>query len=72
MDFSAIIMMLAAKFPIVTLIAAVLGMLVVVGQAVVVMTPSKADDEKWEQIKAMPIIGQLISALVNFAPIQKK
>lgn len=72
MEFEAILAMLVGKFPILSMILGVLGALVVVGQAVVAMTPSKEDDAAWEKIKALPIIGGLISAIANFAPIQKK
>lgn len=72
MDFGAIIQMLAGKFPIVTVIVTVLGTLVVLGQVVVVMTPTKSDDEAWDKIKAMPFIGPLLTALSSFAPINKK
>jgi hypothetical protein len=72
MDFTAILEMLVAKFPIVGLVLSVLGALVVVGQVVVVATPSKEDDAAWEKIKSYPIIGPLVSALALFAPFQKK
>lgn len=68
----ALLQMLVVQFPLVGLILALLGALVVIGQAVVVMTPSTDDDVAWEKIKAMPLIGALIAALVSFAPIQKK
>lgn len=72
MDVSAILTMLAVKFPIVALVLGVLGILVVAGQAIVVLTPSKSDDAAWEKIKAMPILGMLIAAIAEFAPIHKK
>ena len=72
MEFEALIVMLAGKFPIVTLIASVLGMLVIVGQAVVMITPSKKDDEALAKFEAMPIVGPSLVALKKFAPIQKK
>lgn len=53
-------------------VLAILGSLVVIGQAVVVATPSKTDDAAWEKIKAIPLLGGLISAVAAFAPIQKK
>lgn len=63
---------LAKQYPVVGSVLMGLGALVVVGQCVVVITPTKKDDEAWEKIKAFPIVGHLISALANFAPIQKK
>lgn len=72
MDFSAIAQMLIAKWPVVGIILSVLGGLVVVGQTVVAVTPSTSDDAAWEKIKNIPILGQIIAVLSNFAPIQKK
>jgi hypothetical protein len=67
-----ILMFLVAKFPVLSLVLGVLGTLVVVGQAVVVMTPSKADDAAWEKIKAIPFLGKFVEALTAFAFVQKK
>jgi hypothetical protein len=73
MDLSAIALMLAAKFPIVGLVLSGLGILVVVGLAVVALTPSKADDEAVEKVEAKyPLVGQVLKVLASFSPIQKK
>lgn len=72
MDLSALLAMLAGLNPIILMVFSILGVLVVAGQAIVLLTPSKADDEAWEKIKQVPVLGSLISALANFAPIQKK
>lgn len=72
MDVNSIIMMLAAKFPWVLLVASALGALVVVGAAVVALTPSKSDDEKYAALMEKPIIGPILKALASFSPIQKK
>jgi hypothetical protein len=72
MDFQAIAQMLIGKWPIFGIILSVLGALVVVGQTFVAITPSQNDDAAWEKLKAMPVIGQIISLLSSFAPIQKK
>jgi peptidoglycan/LPS O-acetylase OafA/YrhL len=72
MDLSALLALLVGKFPVAGLILALLGVLVVAGQAIVVLTPSQADDAAWEKIKKLPVLGPLISALAAFAPIQKK
>lgn len=72
MDLSAIVTLLAAKFPIIALILGILGALVIAGQAIVVMTPSKMDDEAWDKLKAIPAVGSVLSVLALFAPIQKK
>jgi hypothetical protein len=72
MDFVAMAQFLVLKFPVLGMVFALLGLLVVAGQALVLITPSTADDAAWEKIKAMPVIGQIISAVIAFAPIQKK
>ncbi len=72
MDVSAILSLLAVKFPIVALVLGVLGVLVVAGQAIVVITPSKSDDEFWDRLKKIPVLGLIIAAVADFAPIQRK
>lgn len=67
-----VIQFLVVQFPVLGLILAGLGALVVTGQAIVLITPSKADDAAWEKLKGIPLVGQIVSVLVNFAPIQKK
>lgn len=52
--------------------ASALGSLIVLAQVVVPLTPSTADDEAWEKVKTIPVLGGLIKALVKLAPIQKK
>lgn len=59
-------------YPIAHVILVAVASLVVIGQVVVVMTPSTEDDAAWEKIKAYPVLGQLIAALAAFAPIHKK
>ena len=48
----------------------VLGSLVVIGQIVVVVTPSKSDDDAVAKLKA-GMFGKLIDMLSAFAPWQK-
>lgn len=62
----------ADKFPLVAIILGALGCLVIVAQAVVVMTPSRKDDELLDAVQKNSIGGLLLKALVAFAPIQKK
>lgn len=68
----AIVIALAGAHPVVAAVLAGLGALVVVGLTVVAMTPSQEDDAFVEKMKAIPLLGQLILALQNFSPIQKK
>lgn len=74
MDYSQLIEMLkklATGYPIVNAVLAGLGTLVVVGQVVVVLTPTKKDDEKLEEMKK-GFLGVVIDTLSKFAVIQKK
>lgn len=58
--------------PVVVLVLMALGALVVGVMAVIKLTPSKADDEALEKIKAVPVIGALLAWLVGKAPVQEK
>ena len=68
----SLIAYLSSLNPWVALVLGLLGAVVVVAQVVVALTPSKADDATWEKIKAMPVLGGILSALASLAPIQKK
>lgn len=72
MDYAAILQGLVAKWPILALIFMVLGTLLVIGQAVVPLTPTKKDDAAWEKIKGVPVLGHFLAALELFAIIHKK
>ena len=72
MDIVAILVMVASKYPVAAAGLGILGSAVVMGQIVVVATPTKKDDEAWDKIKSIPVLGALLSALTNFAVIQKK
>ncbi len=75
MDVNSIIMivnMLAAKYPLVLVVLAALGSLVVFGLALVALTPSKADDAVVSGWEANAYIGPVLRALKAFSPIQKK
>lgn len=66
------IQMLAGLHPVVPVVLSILGILVVVGQVVVVMTPSKKDDEALEKAHGIPVLGGVLKAIAAFAPVQKK
>lgn len=57
-----------AKFPISAMILGVLGLLVVVAQVVVGLTPGKTDDEVLAKLKGVPVLGALLKVLATFAP----
>lgn len=67
-----LVMELAVKFPMVGLVLSGLGALMVVAQVVVVVTPSKKDDEILDEAAKLPIVGGLLTLIKKFAPIQKK
>lgn len=69
---AALVAFLAGLHPVVSIVLMVLGVLVVIAQTVVAITPSKADDAAWEKIKAIPFLGAVLSAVAAMAPIQKK
>lgn len=71
MDFEAIIAFLGVSYPVLKGIFSVLGLVVVVGQIIVALTPGKSDDAAAEKVFALPIIGPILKALALFAPIKK-
>jgi len=72
MDVSVILALLVDKFPIAGLVLGGLGALVVLGAAVVALTPSKSDDAAYEKVMGIPILGPILKAIAAFSPIAKK
>lgn len=66
------ILSIIKDYPVVGVVFAVLGLLVVLAQVIVVLTPSKKDDLILENAQKHPIIGKMFKLFVSFAPIQKK
>lgn len=64
--------MLAGLHPVVPVVLAVLGSLVLLGQAYVAVTPSQDDDAWFAKLEAMPVLGAVLKAVKAFAPIQRK
>jgi len=56
----------------ITQILQILGILMVLAQAIVAITPGKSDDKKLEDLKKKKFMKILLNFLKNFAPIQKK
>ena len=71
-DLSALLEMLKGLHPAIPIALAGLGTLVVLGQTVVLLTPSKADDAWLAKLDSVPLLGSLLKALRSFAPLQKK
>ena len=63
--------LLIEKYPVAGTVLAVLGVLVVVAQVVVVITPTKKDDEKLQELMGKSWFKGLFEFLKSFAPFQK-
>lgn len=63
---------LLVKYPILVSILAIGGTLVVSATAYVALTPTKSDDAFVEKIKAMPIVGLLISYFEAHSLVERK
>lgn len=72
MEYEAILGWLSQLHPVIPMVLAALGALVVLGQAYVLMTPSKEDDAWFDKLEAIPFLGAILRALKSFAPIQRK
>jgi len=68
----SLLAMLAGLHPSIPLVLAMLGGLVVLGQAYVALTPSQDDDAWYAKLEAKPIIGGMLRSIKAFAPIQRK
>ena len=62
---------LVEKFPVVGAILAGIGLLLIVAQGVVLLTPTKKDDAIVDGIKKNVLGGAILSFLLSFAPVQK-
>lgn len=72
MEFEAIAQMLIGKWPVVAVILSIMGALVVVGMAVVAITPSKKDDQMLEDLKKNGFFAKILEFLSKWSPFQKK
>jgi|GEM_PF-3332328 len=63
---------LAQKFPILGILLAFLGGIVVIAQIVIALTPSKDDDAWVAKVWALPLVGKVLLLLERFAPVTKK
>lgn len=60
-----------SKYPIVLVVLTVLGLIVVLAQAIVAITPGKSDDEFLAKLESNAIAKKILDILISFAPIQK-
>lgn len=73
MDLGQIVAWINAHAPApVLLVLGFLGLLVVVGTAVIGMTPSKNDDAFLAKLYDVPVLGLLLKLLAAFSPLDKK
>jgi len=72
MNMDGILSWLVGLWPMAQMILVVVGSLVVAAQAYVAMTPSKDDDAWYAKVEAIPLLGDLVKAIVKFAVIQRK
>lgn len=67
-----LIPVLANYHPMIPVVLAILGGLVVLGQAYIAITPTEKDDAWYASLEAKPVIGQVLKVLKSFAPVQRK
>lgn len=72
MDMDQLLLALVSAWPVAKYILMGLGVLVIAAQIIIPLTPSTSDDAAWAKIQAYPIVGSLLKAFLNFAPIHKK
>lgn len=67
-----LIPLLAGYHPMIPVVLAVLGGLVILGQAYVALTPTESDDAWFSALEQKPVLGQILKVLKSFAPVQRK
>lgn len=73
MTLDQIVLWLNAHAPAsVLLILGCLGLLVVVGSAVIAITPTKNDDAFLAKLYDVPVLGLILKVLAAFSPLDKK
>ena len=63
---------LFTKLPGLDFLLQAFGLLVVLGQTYVAITPNQSDDAWFAKLEANPTFGPVFTWLKNFAPIQRK
>jgi hypothetical protein len=63
---------LIIQYPVAMKIASILGLIMVVAQAVVLLTPSKKDNEFIAKVFAVPMLGAALKHLIKYAPFNEK
>ncbi len=63
---------MTTTYPMLRDVLTFLGCLVVLGQSYVAITPNKKDDAWFARLEEIPMIGEILRALVSFAPVQRK
>ncbi len=63
--------LLTGKYPVAGIVLSSVGVLVFVAQMVVLVTPSKKDDEKLDELMKKSWFAGLVDFFKSFAPFQK-
>ncbi len=63
--------LLIGKYPVAGIVLSSIGVLVFVAQMVVLVTPSKKDDEKLDELMKKSWFAGLVDFFKSFAPFQK-
>lgn len=61
-----------SKYPMITMVLGILGTLMVAAQAIVLITPTKKDDEFVDGLMKKAFIKKIFDLLISFAPFKKK
>ena len=72
MDVETILNLLLGYVPQAKIVLQILGTLAVAGAVYVKLTPSASDDAWYAKLESIPVVGQLLKALVAFSPISRK
>ena len=72
MDGDVILNFLVGLHPVLPTVLGWVGFVAVVFIGVVSLSPWKGDDEALAKVKAMPVVGSILAALIKFSPFKPK
>lgn len=70
MDAQQIVTWLGGLHPAIPIVLGSLGLLMVLGQGVVILTATKKDDEFVDKMFAIPLLGDILKLLAKMAPFK--
>lgn len=71
-DVNAALDWLVSLWPVAKVALIVMGSLVVVASTIIKLTPNQDDDALWVKLKAVPVLGALLTALERFSVLSRK